>query len=195
MGRGRDLAATRLTPAQRALRQFRLARENFHGEDERASDPDLSGEADRVAVRVVFQDPAVRAETADRDAAKCHGPSVVFPHQAPARCDAITLGDLVIYAHPQVKENGSIEADRFPSSVVSVEGCVVDVIHEVRAVELLHAREVAGTDDLDGAAGFCREVMLCGHGPSIYDENVVVFPLWQEDQNARPPGSLRSSPR
>jgi hypothetical protein len=123
----------------------------------------------------VFEDSAVLCEAADRNASQHYGLSVIGAVENPSGGDAVVLGDLLVGAHPQVLEDAHVEGDRFAASVVAVEGHVIDVIHEVGAVELLDAGEVTRADDLDCLSCPCRVVVLAGgHAPSIHDKNVVV---------------------
>ena len=66
------------------------------------------------------------------------GSSMVGAGEYPSGRDSVAFGDLLLRLHPEPLEDGAVEGHRFFASLVAAEGCVVDVVHEVGAVEVLH---------------------------------------------------------
>jgi hypothetical protein len=86
---------------------------------------------------------AVLGKTADRYVAEHDGPSVVAAFEHPSGCDAISVAHLFGDVDLQIFEDRLVEGDGFACAVVTVEGHVVDVIHEVGVIVALHAGEIA----------------------------------------------------
>ena len=121
-------------------------------QQQRTPDAELPGDLHRVARGPVLDDPAV-LEAADHDPAKGHAAAAMRAVEGPARSDAIALGDLLVDDEAKVGEELQVESDRASGAVVAPVLERVDVVDEVRVVDVGDPAQVlAGADLLERAA-------------------------------------------
>src|SRR3954452_22123947 len=123
---------------------------------------ELAQQPGGVGVAPVLDDLAID-NVADRYATHGHVPAAIGAGGLPVRRDAVTLDDLVLHRDLEVREDGPVERHGLAHALEAAVLQIVDVIAEVRAVELPSLLEVAARADLlDRAAGDRLRVMFSG---------------------------------